>query len=199
MPNMARISCAWQNWPGAPGVTQFYADPGSLQGVVNALKVFWDGLQGGFPNLLTIQVPSSGDLVDDATGQIAGAWSVATQPAVTTCTGVGNYAGNAGAVLHWLTVGLAKGRRIRGRTFLVPLVNTAFDSGGSLSPAMVTNTTLAGNKLITDTAGQLKVWHRPVYAKPKTKPPVIVTPGSTATITSCRVPDLAVSLRSRRV
>lgn len=199
MPNLARISCAWQNWPGAPGVSQFYADPTNLQATVNALKTFWDSFATALPTNLTVQVPSSGDFIDDADGKINGAWSVPSQPAPTTATGAGSYAGNAGMVVHWLTIAVVNGRRIRGRTFIVPLVAGAYDTGGSLTPLIVSASKLAADKLITDTAGALKVWHRPVYAKPKTTPPTIVKPGSAATVTSSRIPDLAVSLRSRRV
>src|SRR5258705_12523100 len=153
MANMARITSSWQNWPGAPGVTVLYADPGNLQPIVDGMRVFWENIKVYLPTGLTITVASSGDLVNDVDGKIQGAWSVPTAPATTVCSGAGSYAGNAGAVIHWLTIGLQRGRRIRGRTFVVPLVNVAFDTGGSLAPGFITALQLGGTNLLTAASG----------------------------------------------
>lgn len=134
-------------------------------------------------------MPSSGDEISEGDGSITGAWSVATTPSVVTGTGAGNYAGNAGAVIHWLTTGVNQGRRIRGRTFIVPIVSAAYDATGSLSTTFITTLTTAGNVLIAANPGLINVWSRPRPGRS----------GSQFSISSCRVPDLAVSLRSRRV
>lgn len=196
---LARLSCAWQNFPGAPGVTQLYGDSPTMQPMCDAARAFFFAVQGLLPAGLTITVPNSGDIIDETTGTITGSWVVGTAPPLVTATGTGAYAGNAGAVVHWLTQTVAKGRRVRGRTFLVPIVGNAYDSTGSLTPATVTTITNAANALVSSVSGGMQVWHRPVYAVPKTTPPTLVTPGSKATVTTTRVPDLAVSLRSRRI
>lgn len=196
---IARVSCSWQNWPGAPGVSQFYGDGASMQPMVDALKTFFEAIKVYIPSPITITVPGSGDLIDETTGKINGAYGGLTVPAPIVGTGSGAYAGNAGFVCHWLTTTIAKGRRIRGRTFVVPAIATAFDTTGSLSSTALTAITNASAALVTSSGGIMQVWHRPVYAVPKTTPPTIVTPGSKATVTSSRVPDLAVSLRSRRI
>jgi hypothetical protein len=187
---LSRVSVAWQNWPGAPGSTVFYGlATAMVQADVDAVRTFFDAIKQYLPSGLTITVPSSGDNIDDATGDIVGSWSVATPPIVVTGTGAGAYAGNAGAVVHWLTDDVVNGRRVRGRSFLVPLVSTAYDTGGSLIAGAMTILSNAAGALVTASAGAFQIWHRPA-------PPAA---GSSHAITSHRVPDLAVSMRSRRI
>jgi len=188
--DMMRFNVAWQNWPGAPGVSTFYAEQGAdVSTITDALRAFYLALITYVPTGLTIQVPSSGDIISDASGAITGAWSDGTPVTVVTATGAGTYAGNAGAVVHWLTSGVVNGRRVRGRTFIVPLVSSSYDANGSLSAATITALTNAATTLVAAIGTNMLVWHRP-------KTPAI---GSSFDVTSYRVPDLAVSLRSRRI
>lgn len=186
---LARVNVAWQNWPGAPGVSTFFLDPTPAQATIDSIRTFFNAVAGYIPAGLTISVPSSGDEISESTGVINGQWSVATTPTVISCTGTGAYAGNAGAVIHWLTQGVVANRRVRGRTFLVPLVNTAYESNGSLSSAFITALSNAGNALVAANPGLINVWSRPRPGQS----------GIQSSVTSTRVPDLAVSLRSRRV
>jgi hypothetical protein len=187
---VARVRVAWQNWPGAPGVSTFYADETITQAAIDSLRAFFNGCGALLPTGLTIQVPSSGDIIDQGTGSLTGAWSVATTPTVVTGSGgTGVYAGNAGAVIHWLTPDLFGGRRLRGRSFLVPLIGTAYENNGSLSSATISAISGAATTFLAAVPGMWNVWHRP-------RPGFA---GGNGTIESFRVPDLAVSLRSRRV
>lgn len=188
--SIARINVAWQNWPGAPGVTTFYADDTvALQPVVDAIRSMFNALAALLPTGLTIQVPSTGDRIDEANGNIIGSWTVATPPAVVTATGAGAYAGNAGAVMHWLTAGVVNGRRVRGRSFIVPLVGSQYDASGSIAATPLSTLQTAAAGLITAAGANLRVWHRNTA----------FTSGSAHAMTGSRVPDLAVSLRSRRI
>jgi hypothetical protein len=196
---MYRINAAWQNWPGAPGVTTFFQNPAVAQPNPAAIRTFFAAVQALIPSGLTISVASSGDLIEETTGTLAGTWSATPVPAVVTGTGAGAYAGNAGAVIHWLSSTVVGKRRLRGRSFLVPLISTAYDTAGSLSTATLGVLTPAAQALMDATAGHMVVWHRPRKANPAKVPPVVASVGSMAPVTSIRVPDLAVSLRSRRV
>lgn len=186
---VARVRCSWQNWPGAPGVSTFYGDDDITQATVDSIRTFFQALVTLLPTGLTINVPSSGDIIDQSSGTLTGVWSVGSTPATVTGAGAGAYAGNAGAVVHWLTDAIVAGRRTRGRTFLVPLVGSAFDTSGSLSTTAHTAITNAAAALVSANPGLLNVWRRP---KPGFS-------GGNASITSSRVPDLAISLRSRRI
>lgn len=195
MANLKRCSVAWQGWPGAPGVSQFYLDDTGGQAQVDAIRAFFNSMVGLLPTGLTISVPNSGDTVDESTGKLTGTWSVPTLPVTVTGAAAGAYAGNAGAVCHWLTQSVTRNRRIRGRTYLVPLV-AAYDAAGSLAPSPQSTITNAGATLVASAAGLIHVWVRPVYQKATG---VMIRGGMSAPITSSRVPDLAVSLRSRRI
>lgn len=196
---LSRVSCAWQNFPGAPGVSHFYygTSLGDLptQNNIDAIRAFFNSLSTFLPTGLTVSVPRSGDRINDTDGKIIGTWEVPTAPATVTGAGAGNYAGNAGAVIHWLTASVVNGRRVRGRTFLVPLVATAFDPQGSLASGTVTALQNAANALVGQVDGAPSVWARP-FTDPTGKKPNRV--GSLAQINGIRVPDLAVTMRSRR-
>jgi hypothetical protein len=201
---LQRVNVAWQNWPGAPGLSTFFFTTIS-QAKVDALRAFFNAVAGMVPTGLTIQVPGSGDYIDEGTGAIGGTWAVGTTPAVVTGTGAGAYAGNAGALIHWLTSSIVAGRRVRGRTFIVPAVSTQFETNGSLTSAAITTLTNAGNTLLTAVGTDMAVWSRPIKAHTKYDPKtgqstaVAARAGSAAAVTGIRIPDLAISLRSRRV
>ncbi len=197
---LSRVSVAWQGWPGAPGVSQMYygTSAGNLptQNNIDAIRTFFNALVAYLPSGLTITVPKTGDQINQSDGKIVGTWDVPTQPAVVTGTATGNYAGNAGAVIHWLTPTVVNGRRVRGRTFIVPLAAVAFDAQGSLGTTFQTALQAAGTALVGQADGAPSVWARPFTHKTD---PSKNRVGSLAQVTSIRVPDLAVSQRSRRV
>jgi hypothetical protein len=195
MSGLNRVTVAWQGWPGSPGVSHFYLDTVPAQTSINAIRQFFSAWAFALPSGMTITVPGSGDIVEDVSGKLAGTWSVGTTPAVVTGTGGGVYAGNAGAVVHWLTGGVANNRRIRGRTFMVPLIGASYDTNGALLASALTQFQTAAAALVTSAAGNLVVWHRPIIQKGTG---VVITPGSSSDVTSSRVPNLAVTLRSRR-
>lgn len=199
MSSLARVRVAWQNWPGAPGVSTFWGDSVINQSNIDALRTFFNSLVGLLPTGLTIQVPASGDLIDAQTGLISGTWSVGTTPLLVTGAGAGAYAGNAGGIVHWLTnatvtstspkTGKTTVRRLRGRTFLVPLIATAYEANGSLAATTLNTIQNAANTFLGAAPGAYNVWHRPKPGQGE----------NFSEITSARVPDLAISLRSRRV
>ena len=181
-----RVKVQWTGWPGAPGVSTFYVSTTITD--LAPLRTFFAALSASYlPSGLTLAFPSTGDVIDEATGLITGAWS---GPAAADVVGgaAGSYPGNAGAVVSWRTTLLVAGRRVRGRTFLVPLANAAYQSDGSLSTAFLTTANGAAATLISTWAGGLKVWSRP-------RPTIA---GAQATVLTGTVPDLAVSLRTRR-
>lgn len=188
MTTLNRVRVSWQSWPGAPGVSTFYTRNATTQAQVDAIRAMFNSLIGLLPSGLLIQVPSVGDTVDSDTGLINGSWTAATTPASVVGTAVQAYAGNAGAVINWQTALVLAGRRVRGRTFLVPLVSTAYDTTGSLSSAALTTIQTAANSLVAALGTDFVI-----YSKPR--------PGGgtgVGAVISARVPDLAVTLRSRR-
>jgi len=181
-----RVRVLWQNFPGAPGYSNHYV--GSAVTAQTELRTFYDALKGFLPSGLTIQVPSSGDQIEEATGQITGVWSGAAQTIIT-ANGTGTYPGSAGACVNWRSDAIVAGRRPMGRTFLVPLVGGSFETNGTIATATIAAIVAAGTTLITNLGDQLKIWNRPTPTRA----------GGQSRVISAQVPDLAVVLRSRRV
>jgi len=192
-----RVRCVWQNWPGQPGYTNLYTSI-SLASVA-PIVTFFDAIKTLIPTGLTVTVPGSGDLVAEATGIIQGVWT-ATGAGVVTGTASGPYAGPAGAMVQWLTGGIVAGRRVMGKTFLVPLTNTVYDTNGTLSSGTLTTIGSAAAALQAAMGPTLVVWSRPFEPDPNRVPPDTRPPraGSMSPVVGSRVPDVAVIMKSRR-
>jgi hypothetical protein len=187
MTNLVEIKAVWGNWPGAPGYSTFYFDTAQTTAPAS-VRAFFDAIKALLPTGLTVQVAGSGDIIDDITGRINNSWTAAA-PAVVTGTAVASYSGGSGGLVHWITSTVINGRRLRARTFLVPLTAGAYDNNGSLSSSTITTLQTAANGLLTAESGLMRAWHRPTN----------FSGGSSGAVSSASVPDLAVSLRSRRV
>ena len=181
-----RVRSTWQNWPGAPGVTDFYSQDLIAANFVNDVRAFFDAIKANLPSGLQVQTSGVCDLINEVNGQLVGQDTTAT-PAVVQGTNAGVYSGASGAVIRWTTGGFVAGRRVQGRTFLVPLVGQG-DTNGSIISAVLTTLQTAADGLITAGAGDMVVWSRPRQ----------FIGGSSHIVTGRVVPDLAAVLRSRR-
>lgn len=144
-----------------------------------------------FSNQTGITVPGSGDTIEDTTGALVGTWTASGGGLV--AGGVNsNVAAGVGACIGWTTGGIVTGtkgpRRLRGRTFLVPLGVICYDATGTLTPeALVQIENIASG---LQGAGPLAVWHRPTTAGG--------TNGNSYGVISHKVRDKVAVLRSRR-
>lgn len=187
---MFRILNEWTGFPGAPGITAFYFTADDSLSEVNAAREacydFWDDLKGELPSGVTISALPDAEVIDSATGELLDVVSSNTGVRAVTGTTSGTFPAPAGAVVSWFTAGIHAGRRVRGRTFIVPLKGSAYQNDGSLDPfTLAAIQAAAGTFAATPT---LSIWCRP-------RPGV---PGAAYGISSSRVPDLVAVLRSRR-
>lgn len=115
-----------------------------------------------WPSGLTLTVPGSGDRIDDTDGSLVGVWSSAGGGTLAGANAVPPAAG-VGACIGWTTGGIVSGsagpRKLRGRTFLVPLSTAVYENNGTISAASLTQLQDIANDLMA--AGPLAVWHRP--------------------------------------
>lgn len=196
MPILNRVRVTWTNFPGAPGLSTFYLAAGSTN--VAPILTFFTAIKDQFANLLTWTVPSSGDAIDTADNKIVGAWTGSGGGSVSAASTSAPYSGTSGALVRWTTGAVLNGRRLTGRTYLVPLHNTAYANDGSLATTTVTLIQNAGNALITALTPSLTV-----YGPPRDAGTLGPTDPGKASISSpalaAVVPDLAVVMRSRRV
>lgn len=114
------------------------------------------------PTGVVLTVPNSGDIIEDTTGHLTGVWS-GTGGGPKNATGVTNSPAGVGACIAWSTGGIVNGskgpRKLRGRTFVVPLSGDSYDGSGTLSDNAKANVVATAAALRA--AGPLAVWHRP--------------------------------------
>lgn len=182
---LVQIICKMDGFPGAPGYMTFYGDtPHTLREGVIAFVL---AVKSAMPLDVNITVPSTGNIIQDTDGAVTGTWS---DGADTTQFGsaTGGYAGPAGACVNWATGVIVGRRRLRGRTFLVPLAGGAYQSDGSIEPTTLANLRSAASGLAG--IANMRIWHRPTKLNP--------TGGSSFLVTAGTVADRAAVLRSRR-
>jgi len=184
MSTLQRIVIAWSGAVGLPGESVFY---GVDAGTANAdLKAFFTSIQSVFPAGLSWTVPGSGDTIDSFTGDLLGAWSNGAGAGTVNASGAAAYAAGCGTWVVWQTTTVIGKRRLKGRTFLAPLMNSAY-TNGVIVAGNVTTMQNAAATLVT--AGQMRIWHRP--------PPGGST-GQSVAPTAASVQNRVTSLRTRR-
>ena len=196
MSTVARIRTRLTGFPGAPGVATFVClDPATFR---PGLIAFWNTVKTVMPATVTLTTEPEGDIFDDTNGQITGSWTEGTD-AVSTGS-ASTYAGPVGASVTWRTSGVVGGKRVKGRTFIVPLNGDNYDSFGSLTDPLLTLLRGAASTLVAASPGQLLVWSRPIVigdldSKGEQKP---IRDGSTWAVGAASVRDSVAVLRSRR-
>lgn len=183
MATIDRAVIVWTGFPGAPGYSTFYAAPGGA--VLSMLRDFFEGIKGMLPSSVHITFPSTGDQINDDTGELVGSWSGST-PTPVDGTSVVGYTAPAGICVNWNTSGIVRGRRVRGRTFLVPVV--ADEPDGTPAPLTVSTINTQALLLVSSSAGALKIWSRPVNG----------VGGTSHSVNGAMVRDSFSVLRSRR-
>lgn len=155
-------------------------------------RKFFDDLKVALPNQVTVQALGEAEQLNEATGTLLHVWSVAT-PAIVqgTAAAATGWSAPTGAVASWTTQGIRNGRRIRGRTFIVPLTTGAYDTNGTLRPGEHAVINAAAQNIwdIDDTV-QFSVYARPTVG--------VGGDGIAYPVQSHRVPDMCAILRSRR-
>jgi hypothetical protein len=200
MPNILRVKSKWTGFNGAPGYTNFYFRDFSTTGeplqsdadsAVARTSTFWANVKSRFPSVVSIAVQGDVEVIDPANGQLASVFSV-TPPVVHQGTATATtYSGPTGMVINWRSAGVRNGRRVRGRTFLVPVATDCFQNDGTIDPTKLAAVQSAATDLAAQTGTpDLGIWCRPT------------TPGGTDgqwfACNGATVPDLAAVLRSRR-
>lgn len=205
---IVKVTAKWTGFTGAPGYSNFYfspndfgePDPALTNDMFARVDQFCIDILSLLPPAAKLQVQGDLPLIDPVDGKMEG---VVSRAAGSVRSGTGSaaaYSAASGAVITWRTAAVIHGRRLRGRTFIVPTVNVAYGLDGTLQATTQTTLTTAANKLFLPHAGYAAVvWSRP--AKERVKKDGTVVPartGDVGAITSASVPPVAAVLRSRR-
>lgn len=187
MPNLARVRTTWSGSPVVgTGVTTFYFDE-AHSGFVADVAAFFVSLAARVPQVVTFTTLNTGDIIDEATGALVGTWTDGVTSTANS-SGSGSFAAGVGVRGRWSTNGIRNGRRVRGSTFVVPLVGSAYQSDGTIDGTVWTGISNSFGALYTAGAGFQYVWSRPVAG----------AGGEAHLVIGSDVPDKVSWLRSRR-
>lgn len=155
---MKRIVVQWSS-PAVKGLAVSVLN--FVDGTTDPSKVCmdaWTAAKGSMSTGMTVTVPASGDVLDNSTGRLTDVWTSPTGGGAVTGSTTAPAAAGVGACVTWLTTGIENGRRVRGRTFFVPLPAGAYESDGTLLAAQMTLLSAWAQNL---GSGGLAVFHRP--------------------------------------
>lgn len=188
-----RVVVTWAGPPvvGSAVTVLHYDGTNQTAPPVAAINTAFANMHNLLPNNVVVTVPNSGDSINDTDGTLAGSW-VGTGGIANGGTGGAVGPAGVGGVVGWQTSTIVAGskgpRRLRGRTFIVPLAGIAYDTSGTLTDAGLSVLNQFGTDLRA--SGPLAIWHRPLTKG--------ATNGSSGPVISHRVRDKAAFLSSRR-
>lgn len=199
---MQRVRVAWSGFSGGPGLSTFYfADAAAA---LPAVRSFFLGINNRIPSGVLINIHETGDTLESTTGAISGQWAGSGQATVGGI-GTADYAAPVGAQVSWLTTVIVEGRRVKGRTFLVPLSGDAFDGFGTLDTNSHDLILTHANMLWAALPAGMMIFQRPRVATPQwtdvrglVHPAVSARAGTAAAVSGAIVPLKAAVLTSRR-
>lgn len=206
MARIARVTVDWTGFVGSPGYTNFmfmldgefdWTLP-AAQAATTVIDNFLSGIRSTLPPTATTKTRQTVEEIDSETGELMAFWTV-NSAAAGIGTSAGGYSAAAGACINWATDGIRDGRRVRGRTFIVPLGGAALGTDGTIDTAELTTLQTQASALVNLVGQpvQLAVWGRPI--KGQILPvPIEDRPGVVFPVVSATVPDKTAVLTSRR-
>lgn len=191
--DIMRVTARWSGFVGSPGYSNFHFAAGGgfisdAQQVADRVQSAITELATRLPSGVTVTVQPEVPVIDSDTGLTTDFQTIDPDPGVVG-TSSGGYSAASGAVVNWRTNDLRAGRRIRGRTFIVPLGGTCYEDDGSLTTATLTQLRDFADTLVGgDLDSEFGVWSRPTGG----------SGGVFATAVGYTIPDMSAVLRSRR-
>lgn len=210
MTSLLRVKLRWSGYQGGPGYSVFHfrdftAGVGSsaqVAGSVAKVDAFISGIRAFVPQVVSLQTVSDVEEINDTNGELTNVYTATPAAAqLGNASSTSAFAAPVGAVINWRTGGVRNGRRVRGRTFLVPLSSSAFEPNGTLAPATLSGLGTAAAALINPVGdGDLGVYARPTPIKDGAGNPTgeYNNDGAWFVAASYNVPDMGAVLRSRR-
>lgn len=193
MPVISKHTITWTGFLGAPGYSNFFTNASDDVAFHTALNTWKGTWAANLPDDVTLTLQAEVSQLDEATGVQTGAFSIGSDT-VTQGANTGGYSAASGVVVHWLTGGFVAGRRVKGRTFMVPISGGAYQTNGTIDENALSFMRTSTNTFQNAVQGNMIVWARPFAGKPG-KP---ARTGSSHDVTSWQIPDKVAILRSRR-
>ena len=196
--SMFKVKVRWSGFIGSPGWSNFYFDgpdgtfltPADAPLCADRVSTFLTAIKNQFYSDLNWTIQSDVEAISPATGELLNIHNIGPRAAITGGTAKTPYSAASGIVVTWRTNGVRNGRRVRGRTFLVPAATSSYQDDTVLTTALTTFQT-AASALATPSANiHLGVWSRPTAPG--------ASDGDWFETVSASVPDKVAILRSRR-
>lgn len=196
LPVMAvyRVKLRWTGFTGAPGYTNLHFDAptdhtqAGAQSAYTAASGFATEIASALPSAVSVTTEGGVEVIEQTTNQLITVYSATTVPAAKGIQTAG-YASSTGAVITWETGEVKNGRRVRGRTFIVPLSSAYYETDGTLSAGVITDLQNAASAL-SGGGFNFGILSRPSLPG--------AADGSFHTVSSGRIADKAAILTSRR-
>jgi len=187
----------WTGLVGGTGYSFFYTSTAvDISGVISPM---FDSIKAFFPAPLIWVFDGFYRELDEGSGVLTN--TVQNAPAGSVAaTGTNAYAPSQGGQIVWKTNGFPHGRRIVGRTYLVPMHSSYYGVNGLITATTVATINAAADALRSRSGNEMCVWHRPIVDKnlPPTDPNYVKRIGSKWPIVATSVPQKATQLASRR-
>lgn len=197
---LGRVKLRWSGFQGGPGYTvlHFGAFPhdtfDSAMATYAATKTdaFIQAVKPYIPYQATLETMADVEVIDITSGDLVGIeTATVAAPAVSTQSLGQLYMAAAGAVINWKSNEIRNGRRMRGRSFLVPLGINITEQNGTLTSGFLTAMNSAAAALrATGGTSQLYIYGRPSAPG--------ATDGTVGGVIGHSIPDFTAVLRSRR-
>jgi hypothetical protein len=205
MASIYQVTAIWAGFQGAPGYSKFAFSDLTTDAARNAagagIRSFFEAFKAYLYSGWSVAVQAEVLEYNAINSDLVGVAAMTTVPAATVGTATPTtYAGGSGAAITWSTGVILAGHRVKGRTFLVPVVG-ANESDGTLLTAARTAMETGGNALIAVATADFCIWGK-TWAKDSlghTIQPPQQTGGQPCSVISCSVKDMAAQLRSRRL
>jgi hypothetical protein len=170
----------------------FNPEQADVDTTATMMNQFITTVKSTLPNVVQMQVVNELEEIDSNNGQMIALWTTPTLAAQAgTASAAAGWAAAAGGVISWSTGIVHRARRIRGRTFIVPMSNEVWDIDGTIKAVPLGQLNTAATAL-RDPAATVRLG---VFARPSAPG---ATDGRFAPVSGHRVPDMSAILRSRR-
>lgn len=168
MAEILRVHSVLQYGGGSPGLTTFYFLPGTAGGVtadavdcVGRVQDFWATADQLLKTTFSAEVQGEVDVINAVNGELTGFLDGGASTVIAGVSTDENLPIAAMMLLQHLTGDIHSGRRVRGRSYIGPVVESTSDNGVPSAGARTTLET-AGAQLDTGATGSVPVvWSRP--------------------------------------
>jgi len=183
----------WEGPPGTPGTTVLHGRPADLaidsvaaEELATRAHDFFDAIKLLIPTSYVLTFPGEAVKLNTTTGDLEDVY-VFDAPSDVDCGGTGGYLAASGARIEWRTDAIVSGRRLRGRTFIVPITGASSTEAGQLDLGTILLLQGAADEYFATNV--ISDCNPCVWSK---------THGILADVTSASVPTRGSVMRSRR-